>query len=73
MQAHTKTDRIIDGGSSNSHDRPPRKSAPGRECAAHGCRTRLSIYNDSPFCALHHLCAAPRRRRIRPSKGTRIT
>jgi hypothetical protein len=27
--------------------------APGRICTAAGCRTVLSIYNATPYCALH--------------------
>ena len=71
MQVHTQTDNsIIDGGSFNSHDRPPRRFAPGRACGAYGCRTRLSVYNDSQFCALHHEYGAPRRRRDKRISAT---
>jgi hypothetical protein len=31
-----------------------------RSCSEHGCTTRLSIYNPSPFCWLHE-SAAPKR------------
>jgi hypothetical protein len=36
-------------------DRDPVRTSPrGRVCACDGCATRLSVYNPSPFCALHN-------------------
>lgn len=34
----------------------------GRLCRDSGCATRLSIYNDSSYCAQHHLKVIPRMR-----------
>ena len=50
MQVRKET---IGGEVRNDHDRPPRKFAPGRECAEYECGTRLSIYNKSDYCSLH--------------------
>jgi len=34
----------------------------GRTCSEDGCRTRLSIYNESEYCSLHHRAVTPRTR-----------
>ena len=33
-----------------------------RTCSEEGCRTRLSIYNESEYCSLHHRAVTPRTR-----------
>lgn len=43
-------------------DRPSRSFARGRVCAAEGCLTRLSIYNDGSYCYQHEPTAVPRMR-----------
>lgn len=52
---------IISGDIYNN-DQPPRRFAPGRQCAEPECATRLSIYNESDYCSLHKVEAPPRRR-----------
>jgi hypothetical protein len=47
-------DRII-GASTQS-----RQFARGRICAEDDCTTRLSIYNESEHCSLHHRAVTPR-------------
>lgn len=34
----------------------------GRVCREDGCATRLSIYNDSPYCSVHTPMVTPRTR-----------
>ena len=52
MQVRTETG-TSNARALNDHDRPPRKYVSGRLCAAHGCDTRLSIYNKGSYCSLH--------------------
>ena len=47
-------DRII-GASVQSRTFPA-----GRVCAEDDCTTRLSIYNESDYCSLHHRAVTPR-------------
>lgn len=47
-------DRII-GASTQSRQFPR-----GRICAEDDCTTRLSIYNESEYCSLHHRAVTPR-------------
>jgi hypothetical protein len=60
MQQHSQTTSTIDVETFNSHDRPPRRFAPGRVCGDDRCETHLSIYNDGYFCTLHAPVVAPR-------------
>jgi hypothetical protein len=46
-------ERGLQGERITSNDQPSRRFASGRICAHGGCRTRLSIYNDGRYCALH--------------------
>ena len=62
MQVRTET---VGGEVYNNNDRPPRRFAPGRQCAGHDCATRLSIYNASDYCSLHEVKTAP----VRGRKG----
>jgi hypothetical protein len=52
----------IAGERFTSTDQPSPRSRAGRTCAEAGCATRLSIYNDSRYCSLHHRMAVPRTR-----------
>ncbi len=63
MQQRAQNIDVISAEPFNDHDRPPRKFSPGRVCAETDCATRLSIYNESDYCSLHKVEAAPRRRR----------
>ncbi|MBI2710821.1 MAG: hypothetical protein HYX34_14180 [Actinobacteria bacterium] len=45
-----------------SADQPSLRYGKGRVCAEDGCETKLSMYNDGDFCALHHPMEAPRMR-----------
>lgn len=45
-----------------SEDGPQHRYSPGRVCHEQGCSTRLSIYNDSTYCSLHHPMETPRMR-----------
>jgi hypothetical protein len=38
------------------------RSADGRVCGEPGCSTRLSVYNEQDFCALHAPMVVPRMR-----------
>ena len=55
MHVRTETGSAISVRSLDDHDSPPRRFASGRLCAEFGCETRLSIYNESDYCSLHHL------------------
>ena len=57
MQVRTQS---AGGDVYNDHDRPPRRFASRRLCAHVDCETRLSIYNDSEYCSLHHIEVKPR-------------
>jgi hypothetical protein len=59
---HSET---IVGEVPNDHDRPPRRFASGRVCGHNRCGTRLSIYNNGYFCALHAPRVIPRMRGLR--------
>jgi len=59
MQVRAET---VGGEIHNNNDRPPRKFAPGRQCAQRDCATRLSIYNASDYCSLHEEKLAPLKR-----------
>ena len=48
---------------SNESEHPPPLYPRGRICAHLGCGTRLSIYNESPYCALHEKGPQPPARR----------
>lgn len=43
--------------------RPPAVHAKGRRCAADGCTTILSVYNESSMCELHRQAVKARLRR----------
>ena len=60
VQVRTETGNAIKIRSLDDHDRPPRRFANGRLCAESSCGTRLSIYNDSEYCSLHHQGVKPR-------------
>ncbi|MDP9453007.1 MAG: hypothetical protein M3P97_06375 [Actinomycetota bacterium] len=48
---------------SSSSDTPSAvRGQPGRICREEGCHTRLSIYNDGPFCSVHTPMSTPRTR-----------
>ena len=38
------------------------RARPGRICREEECQTRLSIYNDGPFCSVHAPMVTPRTR-----------
>jgi hypothetical protein len=42
--------------------RPSQQFGTGRVCADDGCDTRLSLYNDGEWCALHAPMEVPRMR-----------
>jgi hypothetical protein len=42
--------------------RPPVPGRPGRVCREAECQTRLSIYNDGPYCSVHAPMVTPRTR-----------
>ena len=50
---------------SNEGEHPPPLYPGGRICAHLGCGTRLSIYNESPYCALHEKGPQQRTRRTK--------
>ena len=39
-----------------------RRYRSGRVCLEDGCETKLSVYNDGPFCSLHAPMVVPRTR-----------
>ncbi len=43
-------------------DRPSRSFQKNRTCQDKACETRLSIYNNGRYCALHQPMAVPRTR-----------
>lgn len=55
-------DRSVAATSLLGNDRPSARFLPGRICDEPGCETRLSIYNDGHFCALHQPMSVPRTR-----------
>jgi hypothetical protein len=55
-------ERVTSGEAFTSADQPSMRYSHGRVCAEDGCATKLSIYNDGDFCALHHPMEAPRMR-----------
>ncbi|MHB1503500.1 MAG: hypothetical protein ACYCTL_08015 [Acidimicrobiales bacterium] len=44
------------------YGRPSRTFPQGRVCSEPGCKTKLSIYNESEYCYLHEPMTAPRLR-----------
>ena len=50
---------------------PSRQTETGRICAADGCTTRLSVYNEREFCWQHTEIAFPnyRGKRLQPGKA----
>jgi hypothetical protein len=44
------------------YGRPSRTFPKGRVCSEPGCKTKLSIYNESEYCYLHEPMTAPRLR-----------
>ena len=50
---------------------PTRQDASGRECAAEGCRTRLSMYNTGKLCWQHTELEFPsyRGKRLAPGQA----
>ena len=48
---------------------PTRQDASGRECAADGCRTRLSMYNTGKLCWQHTELEFPNYRGKRLAPG----
>ena len=59
VHVRPETGNAIKVRSLDDHDRPPRRFATGRLCAESSCGTRLSIYNDSEYCSLHHQGVKP--------------
>jgi hypothetical protein len=47
---------------SPSEERPCARAQAGRVCGEEGCHTRLSIYNDGPYCSVHEPMSVPRTR-----------
>ncbi len=62
MQVRTESSFTVSVRTLNERDRPPRRFAPGRECAEPDCDTHISIYNETEYCSLHLRSAAPRTR-----------
>lgn len=54
--------RSIGGSAFTGPSRPSRTFARGRVCREDGCKTKLSIYNESDFCFLHEPQVTPRMR-----------
>lgn len=46
----------------NGEETPTVRARPGRICREEECQTRLSIYNDGPFCSVHAPMVTPRTR-----------
>jgi hypothetical protein len=55
-------DDRVGGERISSDDRASRRFTSGRVCNEPGCGTRLSIYNDGRYCALHEPMVTPRMR-----------
>jgi hypothetical protein len=55
-------ERALSGERVISASTQSRTYATGRVCAEEGCKTRLSIYNESDYCSLHHRAVTPRTR-----------
>jgi hypothetical protein len=55
-------ERALSGERVISASTQSRTYAPGRICNEDGCKTRLSIYNESDYCSLHHRAVTPRTR-----------
>jgi hypothetical protein len=55
-------ERALSGERVISASTQSRTYAVGRVCAEDGCSTRLSIYNESDYCSLHHRAVTPRTR-----------
>ena len=47
---------------SSSEERCSVRARAGRVCQEDDCQTRLSIYNDGPFCSVHEPMSTPRTR-----------
>ncbi|MDH4169041.1 MAG: hypothetical protein OEW42_05565 [Acidimicrobiia bacterium] len=54
--------KSVSGFRTTSAERTRPLSNAGRICGESGCATRLSIYNDLDFCALHAPMVVPRMR-----------
>ena len=52
----------VQGERFTSTERNLPRAADGRVCAEPGCQTRLSVYNEQDFCALHAPMVVPRMR-----------
>lgn len=55
-------ERALSGERVISASAQSRTYGTGRVCAEDGCSTRLSIYNESDYCSLHHRAVTPRTR-----------
>jgi hypothetical protein len=54
--------RVLSGERVISASTQSRQYPRGRICGEDGCKTRLSIYNESEYCAVHHRAVTPRTR-----------
>ncbi len=57
MSAKSPPGRVATG-----EETPAVRARPGRICQEEECHTRLSIYNDGPFCSVHAPMVTPRTR-----------
>ena len=62
MQVRSEIDSVVAARSFHDSGRAPRTFPRGRLCADYRCNTRLSVYNDSEYCALHGHQVTPRLR-----------
>ena len=60
MQVRSEIDSVVAARTLYDSGRAPRTFPRGRLCAEYRCDTRLSVYNDSEYCALHGHQVAPR-------------
>jgi hypothetical protein len=72
MQVRSEIDSVVAAGSLHESGRPPRTIPRGRLCAEYRCDTRLSVYNDSDYSALHEQPLAPRGVVRRSPDGPRV-
>jgi hypothetical protein len=65
------TEALVKGTRPGHLPEPSRQTTTGRICAADGCSTRLSVYNDGRFCWQHTDLAFPnyRGKRLAPGKA----
>ncbi|MDH3752628.1 MAG: hypothetical protein OEU32_02050 [Acidimicrobiia bacterium] len=57
-------DRSVGGYRASSAERSRIPGAHGRVCLESGCGTRLSIYNELDYCAVHQPMVFPRMRGV---------